>query len=134
MPIPRTSFWLRLASGYQFCESGRDPVEHDVRTLRDVEVRRQLLERLAGEVADGEPGVRRPQVGNEHDPGIRIEPEDRRRAATGRWTLPHLAHEVVGDEEVDTLGNGGAGQAGHAGQLGTGRGFTPPDEAQHLSG
>ena len=68
IPMPRTSAGAsrpprRSSSPKRSC----DPVEHRLRAVADVEVQRDLGERGAGEVADGEPRVRRAEVGDQHD-------------------------------------------------------------------
>ena len=100
----------------------------------DVQVERHLGERRAGEVADGEPRVGGAEVGGEHDAGELVEGEDRRRPAAGRGAAAGLVDELVREQGVDALGDGGAGEAGPAREVRAGDRLAVADQPQHRAG
>ena len=83
------------------------------------------------EVADRQARVRGAEVGGEHDAGGVVEGQHGRRAAAGRRAVAGLVDELVGEQRVDALGDGRAGEAGAARELGPRDGLAVADQPQH---
>ena len=84
------------------------PVEHSLGPRRDLDVLAVLGEDAPAQVGDAQAGVRRSKVRREHDPGGLVEREQHRRPAAGGRALAGLSEEVLGQELLDPLGDGGA--------------------------
>ena len=106
------------------------PAEHLVGPDGDVQVGGSLDERRAVEVAEREPRVGRAEVGHEDDAGVAVEREHGRRAAAGRGAAAGLVDESEGEQRVDALRHGGAGEAGLPGEIGAGYGDAFADQSE----
>jgi hypothetical protein len=116
--------------GEELLEALVDPLEHDLRAGRDVHVERRLGQRGAREVAHHEPGVGGAEVGDQDDARALVEREDGRGPATGGGAASGLVNELVGEQGIEPLRNGGASQTGAANQIGAGHRLAVPDQAE----
>ncbi len=97
MPTPIRARRRRApALAEQLRGSGRGRAEDRSGPSRDVDVERQLGERPAGQVGDGESRVGRAQVGGEDDARLVVEGEHASAAAAGGLGVARLVDEARG--------------------------------------
>jgi hypothetical protein len=112
----------------------RHAVEHDGRPVRDVGLDGRLLEDLAGDVDDGDGGVRRPEIDGEHGVPTLVEGEPGGRTSTGRRRLADRGEQARREQGVDAHGDGGAGQRAQLGELGLGAWLAVAQELEQGTG
>ena len=118
----------------QLGEALGHPLERLLRPERDVQVGRPLGQRRAGEIAHRDAGMRRAEVGDEHDAGLAIEGQHGRRAATRGGAAAGLVDEALREQRVDALGDGRAGEPGLPREVGPRDRDPLADQAQERAG
>ena len=101
----------------QYDKNPIDGAEDVLGTRGDVQVEGRVGDRRCSEVGDGHTGVCGAKVHSEHHAGLLVEPEEGRRSASARRRLADLGDQTFGDEMVDPVGDGGAGETGGVGEL-----------------
>ena len=110
------------------------PAEDDLGALDDVDLRGDLGEQRAGEVAEHGPGVRGADVDAHHDPRGRVEGEERGWPAAGGLAPAEGGDEAQPHQRVDARGHRRAGQSGGLGELGTGPRTAVPQQLEDVTG
>ena len=100
-----------------------DAFQDRIGTVRDIHVERRLGQRRAGEIRDDQTRMRRAQVGDQHDARALVERQHRRRTTARGGASARLIHQLVRQQSVEALRNGGASQTGAAYQIGPGDGL-----------
>ena len=93
------------------------PREHDVGAFGDGDVLGVLGQHAAGQVGDRHPGVGRSDVAGQHHPDVAVERQHRRGSPARGRAVAARHEQAVGEQRVDPLGDGGAGQAGQVGEV-----------------
>jgi hypothetical protein len=77
--------------------------------------------------------VRRAEVGNQHDARALVEREHRRGAPTGGSASTGFIHQLVREQRIEALRNGGAGETSAANQIGACHRLAVTDQAEQRS-
>ena len=118
----------------QLLDRRLEPGEQRVGAFGDRDVVRLLGEDLAAQVGDRDAGVGGADVGADHDAGLAVEGERGRRSAAGRRAVGPGHQPLVGEQHVDALGDGRAGQPGGGGEVAAGDGVAVPHQVEDRAG
>ena len=117
------------AGGEQPAALGDHVVEHRLGPVGDGDLVGVRGEDVAGEIGEGDGGVRGAEIDGQHDARQRVEGDARGRPSARRDRLSGGAHEAGCEEHVDAARHGGAGEPGEGGELRFG---APPAVAEDL--
>ena len=119
--------------GEKLVEAIRDHVEHSRRPLDDVDVSGRGGQNGAGEVGDGDPGVRGAGVRGEHHTTLVVEGERAGRPAAGGGVALFFGDQEQGQQGVHSLGHGRTGQTGQLHEFGAGARPTIADQLEDIT-
>ena len=132
--MPRSVAEVAAGLAQQLLDRRLEPGEQRVGTLGDRDLPSPLDEDVAPEVGDRDAGVGGPDVGPHDDAGLAVERERGRRPAAGRRAVGPGHQPLVGEEHVDALGDGRAGQPGGGGEVAAGHGLAVPHQVEDRAG
>ena len=123
-----------VLGGQQPTALGDHVVEHRLGSGGDVDLVRVRGEDVAGEVGEGDGGVRGAEIDRQHDARQRVEGDPRGRPPARRDGLSGGAHEAGREQHVDAARHGGAGEARERGELRLGAPAAVAEDLEDLPG